>query len=91
MKIKIYTEELTKRDEEEAYKEEEGFMLFFLESEDMYLDLKESMETMVEHQIHHLWRRVVVVDDPVEKQAGGDRFLRGKIQHGSFHHRRVLG
>ncbi|KAG2256593.1 hypothetical protein Bca4012_093708 [Brassica carinata] len=46
MKIKIYTEERTKRDEEETHQEEEGFVLFSLESEDPYFDLKKSMEKM---------------------------------------------
>ncbi|KAF2613328.1 hypothetical protein F2Q70_00012079 [Brassica cretica] len=42
------------------------------------------MEKMVEHEVHHEWRRVIAVDEPVEKQAGGYRFFRGKVEHGDM-------
>nr|BAC43095.1 unknown protein [Arabidopsis thaliana] len=50
----ILEEATSKREEED---EEEGFMLFSLESDDPYSDFKRSMEEMVEaHALHHDWK-----------------------------------
>ncbi|XP_010505133.1 PREDICTED: transcription repressor OFP15 [Camelina sativa] len=50
-------EEATSKREENKEEEEEGFVLFSLESNDPYTDFKRSMEEMVEaHALHHDWK-----------------------------------